>query len=78
MKYHWSSWLIIGGLGLDLIDALTSSAGSTGGIVYGTSGFLNALDTSSLPLIGANSSIHIGEVLAMVGVAIHLVQRQPA
>jgi hypothetical protein len=71
MLKHWSSWLIVGGLGLDLIDAFTTKAGATGGAIYGPGGFLNSID-SQIP------SIHIGEIAAMVGVAVHLASHQPA
>ncbi len=67
---HWPSWLIIGGLGLDLIDAFTTKAGATGGAVYGPGGFLASID-------GKIPSIHVGELAAMVGVAFHLLKKQP-
>lgn len=70
MKYHWSSWLIVGGLAIDLVDAFTTPAGAAGGVFYGSTGFLAGID-AMIP------SIHVGEAVAMAGVAIHLFKKQP-
>ena len=60
-KHHWGMWLVLGGLGIDLIDGLTTKAGAGGGALFGTGG----------PLAGINNAIpgniNLGELLAMVG-----------
>jgi hypothetical protein len=69
MKYsHWASWLIIGGLAMDLIDAVTAPAAGQPGAIYG--GPLASL-SGKLPY-----SISIGELLIAVGVGYHLVKGQ--
>lgn len=67
---HWASWLIIGGLSLDLIDAFTSPAKGSPGIIYGANSPL-AQFSGSLPY-----SISIGELLIAVGVGYHLLKGQ--
>lgn len=62
----WMHWLVVGGLAVDLIDAFTAKAGAGGGIFYGPTGFLFALD-GKLP-----GGLHPGEAVAMIGVALTL------
>ena len=69
---HWASWLIIGGLSLDLVDAFTSPGIGQPGIVYGPNSPLASL-SGMLPY-----SISIGETLIAVGVAVHLFKHQEA
>jgi hypothetical protein len=61
MFNHWSVYLVVGGLALDVLDALTTKAGSDGGLVYGTGGFLRSVN-QKLPGV-----MNLGEVLATVG-----------
>lgn len=63
MMKHWSFFLIVGGLGLDVLDTFTTRKGSDGGVIYGTGGLLAGLN-NKLP-----GAINIGELLAIVGVA---------
>ena len=62
---HWYFWMIVGGLGIDLIDAFTTKTGANppGGLFYGGSGFLSSLNLN-LP-----GQLTPGEVIAMVGAA---------
>jgi hypothetical protein len=61
---HWASWLIIGGLALDIIDAVTAPAAGQPGKVYGSGGPLACLS--------------IGEGLIAIGVGYHLFKGQQA
>jgi hypothetical protein len=69
---HWASWLIIGGLVLDIIDAVTAPAAGQPGKVYGSGGPLASL-SGKLPY-----SISIGEGLIAIGVGYHLFKGQQA
>ena len=69
---HWASYLIIGGLALDLVDAFTSPAKGSPGIVYGPNSPLASF-SGMLPY-----SISIGELMIAVGVGFHLMKGQEA
>ena len=69
---HWASWLILGGLALDLVDAFTSPGKGQPGIVYGASSPLASI-SAQLPY-----SISIGETLIAVGVIVHLMKHEQA
>jgi hypothetical protein len=61
MSKKWALWLVIGGLGVDLVDAFTTKSGSSGGFLYGPTGVLKGMSYGKLT---------IGEIAAMVGAAI--------
>ena len=61
MHKRWEMWLILGGLGINLIDAFTTPAGGSGGTFYGPSGILASTNTM-LP-----GNLKLGELMAMVG-----------
>jgi hypothetical protein len=69
MKMKWSHWLIIIGLGVELIDGLTTPAGSSGGIFFGSTGFLNkqvgSVSLASVPVL----HMDVAEAAAIVGAA---------
>lgn len=65
---HWATWLILGGIALDLIDAFTAPGAGQPGKVYGAGGPL-ATFSGKLPY-----SISVGEVLVIAGVGFHLVK----
>lgn len=68
MKHHWSFWLIVGGLSMDLIDMVTTPSGQTGGVIYGPTGILASVN-NSVP-----GAVNTGELIAMVGAALMFVQ----
>lgn len=61
MSKHWALWLIVGGLGVDLIDTVTTKPGASGGILYGPTGYLKGMSYGKLT---------VGEIAAMVGAAV--------
>lgn len=69
---HWASWLILGGLALDLVDAFTAPAKGSPGIVYGANSPLASI-SGMLPY-----SISLGETMIAAGVAFHLFKGQQA
>lgn len=60
---NWALWAVIGGLGIDVADALTAKAGTTGGIFYGPTGYLKSFN---LALPGASTP---GVAIAVIGAA---------
>jgi len=60
MSKQVALWLVIGGLAVDLIDALTTKPGAAGGVLYGTNGFLKGMSYGKLTA---------GEIVAMIGAA---------
>lgn len=71
-RMHWATWLILGGLGLDLIDAFTAPSTGQPGKIYGAGGPL-ATFSGKLPY-----SISPGELLVMAGVGFHLFKGERA
>lgn len=76
MKMHWAHWLILGGLGADLIDAVTTKPGATGGALYGAGAPLSFLN-NQISKISPVATLWPGEVLAMVGVIFAIVKKRP-
>lgn len=68
MKHHWAFWMIVGGLAIDLVDTLTSPAGQSGGVFYGSTGFLKTVN-ASIP-----GKFNTGEAIAIVGAGIMFMQ----
>ncbi len=61
MLKHWSFWFIIGGLGMDVLDAFTTQPGANGGVLFGPNGPLASIN-ASIP-----GSLNLGEAIATVG-----------
>lgn len=68
---HWATWLVLGGIALDLIDAFTAPGTGKPGKVYGAGAPLASF-SGMLPY-----SISPGEVLVIAGVAAHTFLHKP-
>lgn len=68
MKHHWAFWMIVGGLAIDIVDAFTAPAGQTGGVFYGSTGFLKTVN-ASIP-----GHLNTGEVIAAIGAGLMFAQ----
>ena len=58
---HWAMWLVIIGLGADVLDAFTVKPGATGGVLYGSGGMLAGIQ-SKIP-----GKFTVGEFVAIIG-----------
>ena len=58
---HWAKYLVLGGIVVNLIDGLTTKAGDTGGVLYGPTGMLNAVN-KMLP-----AGVRPGDAIAATG-----------
>jgi hypothetical protein len=58
MPKNIAIWLVIGGIGADLIDAFTTASGTSGGVLYGPNGYLKGMTFGKFTL---------GEAVAAVG-----------
>lgn len=71
MALKWSHWLVIIGLGIELIDGVTtpSTGGNGGGIFFGPTGILNkqlgSVNLASLPVV----HMDVAEFAAVIGAA---------
>ena len=61
MNKNLAIWLVIGGIGADLIDMLTTAKGASGGVLYGPTGFLKGMTFGKFTA---------GEAVAAVGAII--------
>lgn len=61
MKKHWALWLVIGGLGIDIVDALTTKTAGAGGLFY------NSTDGIFKGVTGLPGGLKLGELAASVG-----------
>jgi hypothetical protein len=59
-------WLVIGGIGVDLIDMITTAKGTSGGVFYGPNGYLKGL---------AFGKFTAGEAVAAVGAGMLLLKK---
>lgn len=68
---HWTTWLVVGGIAIDLIDAFTAPGTGQPGKVYGAGGPLSSF-SGKLPY-----SISVGELLIMAGFGAHFFLHKP-
>lgn len=76
MKKEYALYLILAGIVLNGLDLVTSKAG-TGGVVFGSTGFLTGIN-NKLPQVNVPTTsipINLGGWLVIIGAVIYLFQR---